>query len=48
MAFGFVIAGLSAIMWFGHGFHTWAWQVACMAWIVDGFIKQKTIDKLEK
>lgn len=48
MAMGFITAGLSAMMWYGNGFHTWIWQVTCMIWIGDGYFKQKTIDKLEK
>ena len=48
MGIGFVCAGLSAMMWYGQGFHTWCWQIVTMIWIADGFIKQKHIDKLEK
>jgi hypothetical protein len=48
MGIGFVTAGLSAMMWFSEGFHAWVWQVTTMAWVADSFIKQKTIDKLEK
>jgi hypothetical protein len=48
MAIAFIFAGLSAMMWYGEGFHTWCWQVATMIWIADGYLKQKTIDKLEK
>jgi hypothetical protein len=48
MIFGFIIAGLSAMMWYGHGVHTWIWQVTTMIWIADGYLKSKQIDKLEK
>ena len=48
MGIGFVCAGLSAMMFYGQGFHAWIWQLTTMIWIVDGFFKQKTIDKLEK
>jgi hypothetical protein len=48
MGIGFVCAGLSAMMWYGQGFHTWCWQIVTMIWIGDGFFKQKTIDRLEK
>ena len=48
MGIGFVCAGLSAMMFYGQGFHTWIWQIITMIWIGDGFFKQKTIDKLEK
>jgi hypothetical protein len=48
MCIGFVFAGLSAMMFYGQGFHAWIWQIITMIWIGDGFFKQKTIDKLEK
>lgn len=48
MVVGFVFAGLSAMMFFGDGFAAWIWQVTTMIWIADGFIKQRTIDKIEK
>jgi len=48
MALGFICAGLSAMMFYGDGFHTWCWQLITMVWIIDGFIKTKRIENLEK
>lgn len=48
MGIGFLCAGLSAMMFWGQGFHTWIWQIVTMIWIADGFFKQKHIEKLEK
>lgn len=48
MVLAFMFAGLSAMMFYGDGFAAWIWQVTTMIWIVDGFFKQRTIDKLEK
>ena len=48
MGIGFVCAGLSAMMFYGQGFHTWIWQVITMIWIGDGFFKTKRIEQLEK
>jgi len=48
MGIAFLMAGLSAMMFYGQGFSTWIWQVITMIWIVDSFFKQKTIDKLNK
>lgn len=48
MAMAFVFAGLSVMMFWGQGFATWIWQIIVMIWVGDGFIKQLTIDKLEK
>ena len=30
MITGFIMAGLSAMMWYGSGFHAWIWQIVCM------------------
>jgi hypothetical protein len=48
MAMAFLFAGLSAMMFWGQGFHTWCWQIICMMWIFDSFLKQRRIDKLEQ
>ena len=48
MGTAFLMSLVSAMMWYGHGFHTWAWQIACMCWIVDSFTKQKAIERLTK
>jgi len=48
MAIAFITAGLSAMMWYGSGFHSWIWQVVVMIWIGVAYLKQKQIDKLNK
>jgi uncharacterized membrane protein len=48
MAIVFLIAGLSAMMWYGEGFDRWSWQICTMMWVADSFLKSKQIDKLEK
>ena len=47
MVMVFVLAGLSAIMWYGEGFHNWFWQLVVMAWVVVAYLKQKQIDNLK-
>lgn len=47
MGIAFTVSLISIIMWYGHGFHTWAWQLACISWIIDSFVKQRRIDQLE-
>ena len=48
MLVAFLMAGASAMMWYGYGFNTWFWQIIVMIWIVIAYIKQKQIDKLKK
>ena len=48
MLVAFVMAGLSAMMFYGHGFHTWIWQVIVMIWVMVSYMKQNQIDKLNK
>ena len=48
MAIAFLSAGLSAYIYYSQGFGYWVWPVVTMVWIGDSFIKQRTIDKLQK
>jgi hypothetical protein len=48
MAIAFLMAGVSACMYYSQGFVNWVWPVITMVWIIDSFIKQRTIDRLEK
>jgi hypothetical protein len=48
MLVAFLTAGLSAMMWYGEGIHTWMWQIIVMIWIVVSYLKQKQIEKLNK
>lgn len=48
MAIAFFFAALSAMVFWEQGFHAWIWQVISMIWIFNCFMKQRTIDKMEK
>jgi hypothetical protein len=48
MAVAFLMAGASAMMWYGQGVHTWLWQIIVMIWVAISYFKQKQIDKLNK
>ena len=48
MGLAFIFAALSAMMFWGQGFHTWIWQVITMIWIFNCYIKQKQIDRFNK
>jgi hypothetical protein len=48
MAIAFLMAAISACMYYSQGFGYWVWPVVTMVWIGDSYIKQRTIDKLEK
>jgi len=48
MAVAFLMAGASAMMWYGQGVNTWIWQIVVMIWIGVAYLKQKQIDKLNK
>jgi len=44
MAIAFIMAGISAMMFYGQGFHTWFWQIIVMIWVAYSYYLQKTID----
>lgn len=48
MGIAFAMAALSAIMFWGQGFHAWVWQLCSMIWIFNCYIKQKQIDRFDK
>jgi uncharacterized membrane protein len=48
MAIAFLSAGVAACMYYSQGLGYWVWPVVTMLWIGDSFIKQRTLDKLEK
>ena len=48
MAVAFVTAGISAMMWYGSGVHTWIWQLVCMIWIANSYFQTKRLEKLDK
>lgn len=48
MGFAFLMAGLSAMMFYGEGFATWCWQITTMIWIADSFLKQRMLDRANK
>lgn len=45
MALVFLVAGISALTWFGSGFHTWVWQVSLMMWIGLAYTYKRRLDK---
>jgi hypothetical protein len=48
MGIAFLMALLSAIMYWGQGFHAWIWQVITMVWIANSFIYLLRIERLLK
>jgi uncharacterized membrane protein len=48
MAVVFLMAGLSAYMFYGSGLDRWVWQVVLMMWIGHAFMFRRQIDKLRK
>lgn len=47
MAIAFLFAGLSAMMFWGQGFHTWCWQIVCMIWIANTFAAERKLAKFQ-
>ena len=47
LAIVFVMAGLSAIMFYGQGFATWCWQVLTMFYVAKTFVLSYKLDKLD-
>ena len=48
MAIVFVMAAISLVMWFGHGFATWIWQFNLMVWVALAFVYKKRLDASNK
>lgn len=44
MIITFVMAGLSAAMYYNEGFRMWIWQVTCMAWIGNSYLLTKRLN----
>ena len=48
MAIAFVCAAIAVVYNYQFGINQCGWPLATMLWIIDGFVKQRTIDKFEK
>ena len=48
MAITFIMAGLSAMMFWGQGFSTWVWQIIAMLWVISNLEKQMRIESMER
>ena len=48
MAIAFLSATIAVIYNYKFGIHQYGWPLAAMLWIMDGFFKQRTIDRIEK
>jgi hypothetical protein len=48
MAALFIVAGFSAMYFYGEGLRMWIWQVTTIVWIINSYRKTKQIERLTR